>query len=48
MHIEEPGCKIKEDLENGAVSESRYSSYIDLLSDQNIYRKSDESSNSKS
>ena len=48
MHIKEPGCKIKEDLENGAVSESRYSSYIDLLSDQNIYRKSDESSNSKS
>ena len=39
---------LKEDLENGAVSESRYSSYIDLLSDQNIYRKSDESSNSKS
>ena len=48
MHIEEPGCEIKKALENQVISESRYSSYIDLLSDQNIYRKSDESSNPKS
>jgi len=48
MHIEEPGCEIKKALENQVISESRYSSYVDLLSDQNIYRKSDESSNSKS
>ena len=48
MHIEEPGCEIKKALENQVISESRYSSYVDLLSDENIYRKSDESSNSKS
>tara|TARA_B100000902_G_scaffold399164_1_gene468736 strand:+ start:1359 stop:2348 length:990 start_codon:yes stop_codon:yes gene_type:complete len=48
MHIEEPGCEIKKALENQVISESRYSSYVDLLSDQNIYRKSDESSNPKS
>tara|TARA_B100002052_G_scaffold296438_1_gene324915 strand:- start:1267 stop:2256 length:990 start_codon:yes stop_codon:yes gene_type:complete len=48
MHIEEPGCAIKKGVANKTISESRYSSYIDLLSDQNIYRKSDESSNSKS
>ncbi|HJN79184.1 MAG TPA: ribosome small subunit-dependent GTPase A [Flavobacteriaceae bacterium] len=48
MHVEEPGCEIKKALENQVISESRYSSYVDLLSDQNIYRKSDESSNPKS
>ena len=48
MHINEPGCEIKKGVENKTISESRYSSYIDLLSDQNIYRKSDEGSNSKS
>ena len=48
MHISEPGCEIKKGVENKTISESRYSSYIDLLSDQNIYRKSDESSNTKS
>ncbi len=48
MHIEEPGCEIKKALENQVISESRYSSYVDLLSDENIYRKSDESSNPKS
>ena len=39
---------IKKDIKNKTISESRYNSYIDLLSDQNIYRKSDEGSNSKS
>jgi ribosome biogenesis GTPase len=48
MHINEPGCEIKKGVENKTISESRYSSYIDLLSDQNIYRKSDEGSNTKS
>ena len=48
MHISEPGCEIKKSVENKTISESRYSSYIDLLSDQNIYRKSDEGSNTKS
>ena len=48
MHISEPGCEIKKDIKNKSISESRYNSYIDLLSDQNIYRKSDEGSNSKS
>ena len=48
MHISEPGCEIKKGVENKTISESRYSYYIDLLSDQNIYRKSDEGSNSKS
>ena len=48
MHISEPGCEIKKGVENKTISESRYSSYIDLLNDQNIYRKSDEGSNTKS
>ena len=48
MHISEPGCEIKKGVENKTISESRYSSYIDLLSEQNIYRKSDEGSNTKS
>ena len=48
MHISEPGCEIKKCVENKTISESRYSSYIDLLNDQNIYRKSDEGSNTKS
>ena len=48
MHISEPGCEIINEIKNKTISESRYSSYIDLLSDQNIYRKSDEGSNSKS
>ena len=30
MHINEPGCEIKKGVENKTISESRYSSYIDL------------------
>ena len=45
MHMEEPGCEIKKGLENEVIVESRYSSYVDLLSHQNLYRQSDESSN---
>lgn len=30
-HINEPDCRVKEDLENGKISESRYKNYIQLF-----------------
>lgn len=32
-HINEPSCKVKEELENGKISESRYENYILLYND---------------
>lgn len=32
-HINEPSCKVKEELENGKISESRYKNYILLYND---------------
>lgn len=42
-HINEPGCAIKEAVEDGEISESRYYSYLQLMEeDENeVYRKSD-------
>lgn len=30
-HINEPSCKVKEDLENGKISKSRYKNYVQLF-----------------
>ncbi|WP_159648581.1 ribosome small subunit-dependent GTPase A [Erysipelothrix aquatica] len=31
LHLKEPGCKIKEAVENGAVSKIRYTNYVDVV-----------------
>ena len=33
MHIQEPGCGVKEAVLNGSVSESRYSNYLMMMAD---------------
>ncbi|MGL5786897.1 MAG: ribosome small subunit-dependent GTPase A [Bacteroidales bacterium] len=40
MHINEPGCAVREALENHYISESRYNSYLSILDDdeENKYR----------
>ena len=48
LHLDEPMCNVKKKIEDGEIFESRYNTYIDMLKDQNIYRKPDEGSNSKS
>ena len=35
LHYEEPHCEIKKRVENGSISESRYSNYLELLSEIN-------------
>ncbi|MDH3217661.1 MAG: ribosome small subunit-dependent GTPase A, partial [Candidatus Krumholzibacteria bacterium] len=30
-HVHEPGCAVKEALENGGIYRSRYDSYVDML-----------------
>jgi len=35
LHDEEPNCEIKKRVENGIISESRYSNYLELLSEIN-------------
>ena len=47
LHLDEPDCNVKKKIQEGEIYESRYHTYLDMLKDQNIYRKSDESSNSK-
>ena len=48
LHLDEPDCNVKNKIKQGKIFESRYNTYLDMLKDQNIYRKSDEVSNSKS
>ena len=48
LHLDEPDCNIKIKVEKGEIYQSRYNTYLDMLKDQNIYRKSDEGSNSES
>jgi len=31
MHIEEPGCAVKQALEAGAIAADRYVSYLNIL-----------------
>lgn len=40
LHINEPGCAVREALENHFISESRYNSYLSILEDEeeNKYR----------
>ena len=35
LHNEEPNCEIKKRVENGSIAESRYSNYLELLSEIN-------------
>ena len=48
LHLDEPDCNVKNKIKQGKIFESRYNTYLDMLKDQNIYRKSDEVSNSES
>ncbi len=48
LHLDEPDCNVKNKIKQGKIFESRYNKYLDMLKDQNIYRKSDEVSNSES
>ncbi len=48
LHLDEPDCNVKNKIEQGEIFESRYNTYLDMLKDQNIYRKSDEVSNTES
>ena len=48
LHLDEPDCNVKKKIKQGEIFESRYNTYLDMLKDQNIYRKSDEVSNSES
>ena len=48
LHLDEPDCNVKKKIQEGEIYESRYRTYLDMLKDQNIYRKSDESSNTES
>ena len=48
LHLDEPDCNVKIKVKKGEIYQSRYNTYLDMLKDQNIYRKSDEVSNSES
>ena len=48
LHLDEPDCNVKIKVKKGEIYQSRYNRYLDMLKDQNIYRKSDEGSNSES
>lgn len=37
-HTHEPGCAVKEAVENGEISYERYSSYLGMLDEENKYR----------
>lgn len=37
-HTHEPGCAVKEGVENGTISESRYISYLDIMAGDDKYR----------
>jgi len=36
IHINEPGCAVKEALENGEIAESRYLSYLSILNSEEL------------
>ena len=48
LHLDEPDCNVKIKVKKGEIYQSRYNTYLDMLKDQNIYRKSDEVTNSES
>ena len=37
LHLEEPGCEVKDRVSKGDISKSRYDNYVDLLSEINNY-----------
>jgi len=37
-HTHEPGCAVKEAVENGDISYERYSSYLGMLEEEGKYR----------
>ena len=37
-HTHEPGCAVKEAVENGEISYDRYSSYLGMLDEESKYR----------
>jgi ribosome biogenesis GTPase len=37
-HTHEPGCAVKEAVEEGAISYDRYSSYLGMLDEEGKYR----------
>ncbi len=39
MHIAEPGCRVKQLLEEGFLSASRYESYLDMLRELDLLKK---------
>jgi len=39
LHIDEPNCAVKEGVSNGTIAPSRYESYVQLLDEDNTYRK---------
>lgn len=36
LHINEPGCKVLQALENGEITQSRYKSYLSILDDEDF------------
>ena len=39
VHVAEPGCMIKDRVENGEISEQRYQSYVDIYNEIKNRRK---------
>ena len=37
-HTHEPGCAVKEAVENGSISVERYESYLGMLDEEGKYR----------
>jgi ribosome biogenesis GTPase len=35
MHINEPGCEVKEAVEKGEISEERYKNYLKIIQREN-------------
>ena len=48
QRVKESSVEIDNKIKQGELFESRYNTYLDMLKDQNIYRKSDEGSNPES
>jgi len=38
LHVEEPGCAVKEAVSEGGISISRYESYLSMLSNEDNRR----------
>jgi ribosome biogenesis GTPase / thiamine phosphate phosphatase len=36
IHVNEPGCKVKEGVEDGSISEMRYESYLNMLASEDL------------